>query len=127
MSRNIRGRAIEPTQRTILDGQGRKATPAGSITGFGGSLGLPLGPLRRPGLGGAQELVELLRGLALEAGQHVGVGVERDADLRVPTSLLDHLGMHAERQQDRGRGVTQVVEADVGEAAGRNSGLNSYA
>jgi len=47
----------------------------------------------------------------------VGVGVERDADLRVAKAFLDHLGMDAGGQQERSRGVPQVVEADGGRTA----------
>jgi hypothetical protein len=47
-------------------------------------------------------------------GEHVGVGVEGYGDGGVSEHLGDDLGVDVPRQQERGAGVPQVVEAGVG-------------
>jgi len=52
----------------------------------------------------------------VEAGDHVGVQVHRDAGVGVAEHFADDLGMDPRREQQRGRGVPQVVEANLRQA-----------
>ena len=62
--------------------------------------------------GGTHHGVQLRGRLKLHRRYDMRVRVERDADLRVAKTLLNHLGMNAGSEQECGRGVPQVVEAD---------------
>jgi hypothetical protein len=48
----------------------------------------------------------------VHSGEHVAAGVEGFGDDRVPWQLLHELGVDAAREQVRGAGVPEVVEAD---------------
>ena len=48
---------------------------------------------------------------SLPSGQHVGVGIERDADVGVPEEFLDEFGVLAHLQQYDGAGMPEVVHA----------------
>jgi len=45
----------------------------------------------------------------------VGIGVERQADLRMPQSFHHHPGVYILRQKQRGAGVAEIMDADRGE------------
>jgi len=54
-----------------------------------------------------------LRHLPLALLEHVPVGIRREHDRAVAELVLDVLECHTLRQEERCRGVPQVVEADV--------------
>src|SRR5215213_2601151 len=62
-----------------------------------------------------QCLLQCLRGLLLHVGQEVGVDVKGDAYGGVAEHLGDDLGVHVLGEQQRGAGVAEVVEADLGQ------------
>jgi hypothetical protein len=63
---------------------------------------------------GVQDFVKLASRLALHRGQHLAVGVHRDPNLRMPQPLLNGLRVNAGRKQERRRGMSQIVETQVG-------------
>jgi hypothetical protein len=75
-----------------------------------------------PVSGSPEQLLQLLRGLDLERGQHVGVPVEGDGDGRVPPALLDDLRLGSLTEQECCAGVAQVVELDPLSPAFSSSG-----
>lgn len=54
------------------------------------------------------------RGLLLERGHHVGVGVHGQGDGAVPDELHDHPRVVALGEEQGGEGMAEVVEADSG-------------
>jgi hypothetical protein len=66
-----------------------------------------------------QQRVEPLGGLLAEPRQHVAVDVQRHADGAVPEALLHHLRVNALQEEQRGVGVPQRVERDVGQPGAR--------
>ena len=61
--------------------------------------------------------VEPIRGVALHILRDVRIAVERLGDGGVTQTFLDDLRMNAFRQQHRGAGVAQIVEANRGTPA----------
>ena len=55
----------------------------------------------------------------------VGVGVHRHRDVGVPETLLGYFEVHALAEKERGAGVTEVVEADVGKTGAPEQGLEA--
>ncbi len=55
-------------------------------------------------------------GLISHRWRPMAVQVHRDPDAGVSQKGLDELGMYPLREQHRGAGVPQVVEADIGQA-----------
>ena len=53
------------------------------------------------------------------------VGVEGEADLRVPQALHDHAGMDSPGQEHGGVGVPEVMEPDAGELRAELTELHS--
>ena len=49
---------------------------------------------------------------ALDGGQDVAIGIEREGDVSVPQSLLHDLRVDALREHETGRRVPQIVEAN---------------
>lgn len=61
-----------------------------------------------------EQLVERRRSLLLHSGEHVRVGIKRDADGGVTETLGDDHRVYALLQHQRGVGVAKVMEPDVG-------------
>ncbi len=64
---------------------------------------------------GAEDRIHLECGFDADVWKDVRVGVERQADLRVPQDFLNDLRMDALRQQQRGAGMSEVVNANLRE------------
>jgi hypothetical protein len=59
-----------------------------------------------------QYSIEHLRSLQLQTRHYVAVGIQRDADLRVPKAFLNHLGVDASGEQKN-----EPLPADAGDEA----------
>lgn len=57
-------------------------------------------------------------GEMLGVRQDVAVGVQRDADLRVPQPLADQRQRHPVQQQERRVAVPEIMYANAGQASG---------
>ncbi len=71
----------------------------------------------------AQDPVHRLRYLLLSFLEHVPVGIRRQRDRAVTEEVLDVFECEALGEQERRRGMTEVVEAAVGEAGSSKGSL----
>src|SRR5262249_6203879 len=69
------------------------------------------------------EGVQPLGSVRLEAGEDLGVDLGRCRQLRVPQHLLDDPDVHAAGEQERRRGVPDVVQPDVASDASLPAGV----
>ncbi len=56
-------------------------------------------------------------------GKVVGVYIERDANATVPELLLDVFGIRPLLDEERGKGVAQVMKGDMPQVGPRETGL----
>jgi hypothetical protein len=61
----------------------------------------------------SNHVVQLRGSLLLKAPQYMAVNVERESNRGVPQSLLNDLWMDTRLEQQRGGGMTQVMEANI--------------
>lgn len=72
-----------------------------------------------------EHAIDAVRRVLLQRRQDMGVRVHRDADIGVPEPLLDYLGMHTLDEEQRGRGVPEIVESNRRQAGPLQQGAEA--